>query len=575
MTRPFHASIIPVPLWFEIARLLQMRQGIVFANYIYMIKIFVCITICTGLLVACNDAPGNSDGPGKKEKKISSRNYSVTPANAYSNLFLDSNTVEKFIIEKKIPDSISRRIRSFYNSRNYEFAWFSNDGLTEQARGFWNLHNHYTSSTDDTLLDNRSLKKRMDNLVSEEDLAPSAKNNTFINTEIQLTTHFIKHTLLAYDRDYVKRKEMERFVPAKKVDAIYLADSLLQKKHKDDKYYEDVNPSYGHLKEKLADYLEIHNRGGWPHISAGKKSYKKGVTAPEVAAIKKRLQHTDGFPSADSSQVFNDTLEMAVKKFQLRHGLTADGMVSESTIAEMNVPVKKRIEQLLINMDRMRWLPQQPQGKLILVNIPAFLMHVREGDRNVFDMDVVVGKGGHDTRIFTGNLNQVVFSPYWNVPKSIVEKEILPAIAKDPGYLQKENMEITGETEGLPVVRQLPGDKNALGKVKFLFPNSFDIYFHDTPSKSLFKKDKRAFSHGCIRLSDPEKLARYLLHGQGDWNDEKIREAMNKGEEKFVKLKDPVPVLITYYTSWVENGELNFRQDIYGHDERLMKKMFI
>ncbi|HRO69706.1 MAG TPA: L,D-transpeptidase family protein [Chitinophagaceae bacterium] len=535
-----------------------------------MIRLFICLFTCTCFLIACN----NLDTTEKKGKKVSSRNFSVTPRNAYSDLFLDSNAVEKFISEKKIPDSLSRRIRSFYNSRNFEFAWFSSDGLTEQARGFWNLHNHYTSSTDDTLLENKQLQKRMDRLVAQENIAPSAKNKNFIATEIQLTLHFITHTLLAYDREYVKRKEMERFVPAKKVDAIYLADSLLKKKHKDDKYYEDVNPSYGLLKEQLAIYHNIQANGGWPGVTANKK-YKKGSSHPGIVSIKKRLQLTDGFPVADSSQVFNDTLEMAIKRFQQRHGLSADGMPGETTIHEMNVPVERRIQQILINMDRMRWLPQQAKGRMILVNIPAFILHVKDGDKNVFDMDVVVGKGGHDTRIFTGNLNQVVFSPYWNVPESIVEKEILPAIEKDPDYLEKENMEITGEKDGIPEIRQLPGEKNALGKVKFLFPNSFNIYFHDTPSKSLFKKDKRAFSHGCIRLSDPEKMAAYLLQDHPGWDAEKIREAMNKGEEKFVKLKEPVPVLITYYTAWVENGELNFREDIYGHDEQLISKMFL
>ena len=541
-----------------------------------MKKILLYLVICASLLISCNNEGNNSIGTGKKNKRISSRNYSITPSNAYSDLFLDSSAVERFINEKKIPDSIAWRIRSFYNSRNFEFAWFSSDGLTEQARGFWNLHNHYTSSTDDTTLDNKALKKRMDNLITEESLSPSAKDRTFINTELQLTSNFIQHTLLAYEADYIKRKEMERFVPASKQDAMYLADSLLKKKHKDDKYYENVNPSYGLLKEKLDTYYNIYEKGGWPVIFLKKKSYKKGMTAPEIALIKKRLQLTDDMvPEGDTSNLFNDTLERGVKKFQQRHGLKANGIVDETTLNEMNVPVSHRIQQLLINMDRMRWLPVQPQGNLITVNIPAFMLYVTDGNKKVFDMDVVVGKDGHDTRIFTGNLNQIVFSPYWNVPKSIVEKEILPAIEKSPDYLEKENMEVTGEKDGLPEIRQKPGGENALGKVKFLFPNSFNIYFHDTPSKSLFSKDKRAFSHGCIRLSDPERMANFLLRNQPQWNSEKIEKAMNSGEEKFVKLKKPVPVLIAYYTAWVdEEGQLNFREDIYGHDAQLTKKMF-
>src|SRR5689334_16141393 len=190
-------------------------------------------------------------------------------------------------------------------------------------------------------------------------------------------------------------------------------------------------------------------------------------------------------------------------------------------------------------------------------------------------MDVVVGKEGHNTMMFNGDLNQVVFSPYWNVPENIVKKEILPEMDKDKNYLEKQNMEVTGEEEGTPVIRQLPGEKNALGKVKFLFPNSFNIYFHDTPAKSLFSKDKRAYSHGCIRLSEPERMAYYLLRNDPNWPQEKIDEAMNSGNEKFVKLKDPVPVFITYYTAWVdEHGALNFREDIYDHDQHLTTKMF-
>ena len=202
-------------------------------------------------------------------------------------------------------------------------------------------------------------------------------------------------------------------------------------------------------------------------------------------------------------------------------------------------------------------------------------LHMYEGKNKVWDMAVVVGKSGHNTMMFNGDLNQIVFSPYWNVPPSIVKNEILPAMEKNPGYLASQNMEITGNSNGLPEIRQLPGNGNALGKVKFLFPNSFNIYFHDTPSKSLFERDKRAFSHGCIRLSDPDKMAEYLLRHQPEWTPERIQEAMNSDTEKYVKLKDPVPVIITYYTAWVdEAGKLNFRDDIYKHDDKLASKMF-
>ncbi len=172
-------------------------------------------------------------------------------------------------------------------------------------------------------------------------------------------------------------------------------------------------------------------------------------------------------------------------------------------------------------------------------------------------------------------MSQIVFSPYWNIPASIVKGEILPAMKKNPDYLKRQNMEIVSETDSLPVIRQLPGPQNSLGKVKFLFPNTYDIYFHDTPDKTLFKKTNRAFSHGCIRLADAEKMATYLLRNQPEWTPAKIREAMNSGKENYVKLKNPVQVVIAYFTAWIDNaGELNFRKDVYGHDKNLTKKMF-
>ncbi len=204
------------------------------------------------------------------------------------------------------------------------------------------------------------------------------------------------------------------------------------------------------------------------------------------------------------------------------------------------------------------------------------MLHVWEGKQKAFDMAVVVGKEGHSTTMFSGDMNQVVFNPYWHVPRSIVQNEILPAIAKDKNYLEKNEMEITGERNGLPVVRQLPGEKNSLGRVKFLFPNSFNIYFHDTPVKSLFERDKRAYSHGCIRLSDPVKMANYALQGLPKWTPEKIDSALTEGdEEKYIKMKESIPVLVTYYTAWVdEHNILQFREDIYGHDARMTQKMF-
>lgn len=540
-----------------------------------MKNFFLYTVLISSLFAACQNG-GNSQNESDEKKNVSKRDYSINKSNSYSDLFLDSMAMEKFIASKKIPDSLANRIRSFYNTRNYQFAWFSSNGMNEQTYAFWNLHDYVTTYDNDTSLRDKKLQKRMDALVAEENLSARSTAD-YINTELTLTEHFIKYILNNYEKGYVKRKEMERFIPFKKEDPLAAADSLLNKKHKDDKYFEDVNALYKALKDQLGKYYNIAKTGGWPQIATAKKTLKKGVSDPSIPIIKKRLQITGEMIGKDSSQVFNDTLENAVSTFQVTMGYKPDGVITAQLIKDMNVPAIERLKQILLNMGRMRWMPTEPDGRLIIVNIPEFKLHVYENKRKAWDMNVVVGKEGHNTTMFTGDLNQIVFSPYWNVPASIVQKEILPKLASNPDYLASQHMEQTGTDEnGVPKIRQLPGPDNSLGRVKFLFPNSFNIYFHDTNAKSLFEKDKRAFSHGCIRLAEPEKMAQYLLRDQPEWTTEKIEDAMNSGNERYVKLKTPVPVIITYYTAWVDdNGQLNFRDDIYSHDQTLGDKMFI
>ncbi len=504
-------------------------------------------------------------------KKVTERNYSVTKYNAYNDMFFDSLAMERYISKRQLADKkIARRIRSFYNARNYQYAWFSTNGLTEQSRFFWNQYEYAVNHLKDTTLVNSVFYKQAEKYLNQEKMTANTSDSLILNTEFGFTEHFIRYINSTYEKGYVKRKEQEKFIPIKKEDPVAMADSLLNKKHSDEKYYEKVNDMYGNLKKNLQLYHDITKAGGWSTIPSA-KTIKKGTANPSIPAIKKRLQLSLDMPGTDTSNVFTDTLELAVKKFQKRHGYKQDGVISAALIKDMNVPARERLMQVLINMDRMRWMPQQPVGNLIIVNLPEFMLHVYEGKKLLFDMVVVVGKVGNNTMMFNGDLNQIYFSPYWNIPQSIIKNEIMPAIARNPNYLASKNMERIGGN-----IRQKPGPGNALGKVKFIFPNSFNIYFHDTPSKSLFGQDKRAFSHGCIRLQEPQKMAEWLLRNDASWNTEKIVTAMNQTTEKLVKLKDPVPVFIIYYTAWVsDDGELNFRDDVYNHDGELMKKMFL
>jgi murein L,D-transpeptidase YcbB/YkuD len=255
--------------------------------------------------------------------------------------------------------------------------------------------------------------------------------------------------------------------------------------------------------------------------------------------------------------------------------MAGTGKITDTLIQSLNIPISERVRQLIINLNRAQWLPMQQDSNLIHVNIPDFMLTVFEDGNKVFEMPVVVGKEGTNTMMFTGDLNQVVFSPYWNIPASIVQREILPAMKADPDYLKKNRMEISGKNDSLPMIRQLPGEDNALGEVKFLFPNRYDIYFHDTRAKDIFKIHKRAVSNGCIRLADAEQMSNYLLRDMPAWNPQKVTEAMKSGKEQFVKLNKPVPVSITYLTAWVDpSGKLQFRDDVYGHDKKISQMMF-
>ncbi len=497
------------------------------------------------------------------------RDFSITKENAYNDIFLDSLAFEAFSEKNALEDSISENMRDFYNLRNYQFAWFDSNGLTEQALGFRSLYKFKTDSVDS------KLDRKLDNLLLRNNkIDPASKE--IVAIDLELTRRFVQYALMTFREEMLDNRQFETFIPIKKQPLLELVDSVLSKKNITTQIYANSNPYYNDLQKQLAVYREIYQKGGWRPLSQTKTKFVPGKPFPELIDLKKRLAITGELAANDTSALLTPELESAIKVFQTNYGINADGKITPVLVTTLNVPVLNRIQQLLINMERMRWMPSRKEGKLVLVNIPEFMLHITENDKHIIHMPVVVGKEGHNTTMFSDDLTEVVFSPYWNLPYSIVKNEILPSIAKNSNYLSEKNMEIVSNNDGgVPTIRQKPGPDNSLGRVKFLFPNSFSIYFHDTPAKSLFSKDDRAASHGCIRLSEPEKMATYLLNDMPDWTPEKIKEAMNSGVEKTVALKNSVPVIITYYTAWVdENKQLNFRQDAYGKDAEFAGKMF-
>ncbi len=504
--------------------------------------------------------------------KISVKDTTITKTTAITNLVLDSMYIENFIA-RNVPDEKSAQLlRNFYVSRNYQYAWFHEDGLAEQTLLFWNLRNHYLQFYKDSALFNIELNEQMQRLINGDNAyITQLKDKRYI--ELQLTRNFFQYAQYAY-MGKIEPEELQWFIPRKKLDVIALLDSLIGTKGNNQKKWEPINEQYSLLNNYLIKLAEIEKKAGWGILDK-KKIYKKGNQDSSILDFKKRLFILDYLKNIDSSIAYDNAMESAVKLAQHSFGFTENGIINTALIEALNIPVKDRIQQVLINMERMRWLPEIPDKIILVANIPAFRLHIIENKKEMSNMNIVVGKAATSTTIFTDILKYIVFSPYWNVPESITVNEILPGMKKDIHYLSSKNMEITGYSNGIPIIRQKPGGSNSLGLVKFLFPNSFNIYFHDTPSKYLFKKEKRAFSHGCIRLEKPFEFAQYLLRNDTVWTSEKIKAAMHSNKEKWVALKTPIPVLITYFTSWVDNkGMLNFRDDIYGHDAKMKERLF-
>jgi L,D-transpeptidase YcbB len=508
------------------------------------------------------------------------RDYSITAENAYSDLFLDSTAVENYISSKNIIDTAARHIRNFYAVRNYQFAWFTSEGFTEEGLSVYNIYNKSRKN----IKNNENTLERIDSLITQDSLTVSSTDSSYVQTELALTNTFVQHQNQFIHSE--NGNQLYYLIPIKKMDPLQLADSLSQKQFAssnadtastgDSASVSNVT-AYKQMQEQLQKYVSITKNGGWQPVPADLKSARKGASSPSIALLKKRLQLTGDYISNDTSQVFSDTLQVAIKDFQTRNGLKNDGLITDTLITILNVPAEQRLQQILLNLNRMQWLQKDQSENRVVVNIPEYMLHVYEGGNKAFEMQVVVGKEGSNTVMFNSNINQVVFSPYWNIPQSIVRDEIAPAMKNNPNYLKSRNMEIVNNSsnDSIPQIRQLPGAQNSLGKVKFLFPNRYDIYLHDTPEKDLFQKENRAFSHGCIRVADAEKLAQHLLKDQPEWTPEKVKQAMNAKTEQQVQVKNPVAVSITYLTAWVDaNGKLNFRNDLYGHDQQTARRMF-
>ncbi len=487
----------------------------------------------------------------------------------------------------------------FYADRDFRPAWSENKGPLPQAVALTRaIHEadreglrpeDYHIVKIDALLKEINHRRSASRTVSPE---------VFADLEILLTDAFLlygSHLLTGHVNPETIQSEW--LIKSRDEDLVRILQIALDENDIEGalNFLRPQHEGYRDLKEALLRYRKIMEMGGWPRVPRGPK-LEGGDRTPRIGVLRARLMMSGDLDPWDETdqELFDDTLEEAVRRFQERHGLKADGVVGPATLEALNVPVKERVRQIKANLERWRWLPHDLGRHYILVNIANFELDVVENGEAILTMRVVVGRRYRRTPVFTGKITHMELNPYWNIPAKIAVRDILPKIQKDPEYLARQKIRVfQGWEKGAPEIdpesidwsrinaqnlsfklRQDPGPRNALGRIKFMFPNKFRVYLHDTPAQALFQKDKRTFSSGCIRVQKPIDLAAYLLGNGREWPRENILMAIDNGETQTLRLPEPIPVHLLYWTAWVDKGgTVHFRDDIYGRDRKLSRAL--
>ncbi|WP_241499084.1 L,D-transpeptidase family protein [Rufibacter ruber] len=543
-------------------------------------RVLLMLTMVLLLLSACAKS-------GEKQQKKIARAAAQNFPQATDSVFV-VNYVKQ---EPEFKEHLSL-MKLFYRERGYKFAWFKEGALVPQAFKFVEVikqsHKEGLNPRDYLVKDLPAMFQSLEQAKND-----SSRHKLQEDIDVALTASYFNYASDFY-RGTVDPRSMDNIeweVKKNKIKLHKALQTILKERESRYPYYEfeALHPGYIRLREALKNYRLAKQEGGWPKIEGIAKTLKPNDSSQAVLALRHRILGKAA-AQANKSTLYDKELADAVKHFQIRHGLKPDGVVGGETLRVMNVPIEERIDQIIINMERWRWVPKRFEDKYIFVNIPEYALHVREKGKEVLTMKVVVGKEMHATPVFSDKLEYIVFYPFWNITPQILREEIAPAQARNPNYLASNDMELVkdignNQVEVLPAssvdwttvdenfkyrVRQRPGKKNPLGFVKFIFPNEHNVYLHDTPSDHLFNQTERGFSHGCIRIEKPFELAQYLLKDQKKWTSSAIKAAMHGGEEKYVNLSAKVPVYIVYFTSWVDdNGAIHFRDDLYGHDRDL------
>lgn len=489
----------------------------------------------------------------------------------------------------------SNHLLAFYRQHNYQPLWFRNLSPLKQVEIFEHTiaqieshglrpdYFHY-SVIEETLkrLDHRS------NETTESTVDLAARLDVLL-TDAYMA--YVSHMTGIGLSDEIQQAYWQRN-PHSENEYFTLLDQGLHNRHFE-RFLTDLPPqddNYRQLQNGLQRYRTIALAGGWPTVPPGQR-LELGVQDPRVALLRERLAKSGDLAANNGQTRFDGELDRAVHRFQQRHGLESDGIVMRQTLAALNVPAASRVRQIAVNLERRRWLPQTKPSRLVRVNVPAYQLELFEKNNKQVTMKVIVGQKKDDwqTPQINSAISHMILNPLWNVPPGIFAKEMLQDIKDDPDYLQKQNMIVVrirngqGEVDPKTIdwnqvdpdnpdirIIQKSGDHNALGKIKFIFPNPHAIYLHDTTAKYLFSRSNRTFSHGCIRVEKAMELAKYLLAETPEWPDKRFQASLATESNYRVTLDHPVDLQIVYWTAWPgDNGEIQFRPDIYGYDEQL------
>jgi murein L,D-transpeptidase YcbB/YkuD len=561
----------------------------------------IMLLICGVITFGCVPS-GQEDKPHKISTSLQAPETTLDRVSGIIRQKLSGQKTPRTVQIKNENIRVYGSLPALYQKQDYKPLWINEDGpVSETAQMVEAIRNSYKEGLNP---ENYYLKETEDTLTRVSAGSGSGKlpnAELLAELDILLSNSFLQYSSdLLYGQVAPQRIDLELVFGERPLNL----NTLLITAVKENKINETLAgllpeyPVYGRLRAALEQYRKYEAEGGWKPIPIGPK-LRKGMRGRRVMALKERLVVTGELENSYlRNDVYDEALFEAVKRYQERNGLYVDGVAGDSTIESLNVPAEELVKRIMLSMERWRMLPQNMGNKFVLVNIASYHLYAVENNRDALSMKIVVGKPKWNTPIFSEEMTHIVINPYWDIPPSIFKDDIAPLIRSDPDYMAERNIQAVGLSMDEPDtadeaevasakeayinkvltgnyrLRQNPGPSNPLGRIKFLFPNKYSVYLHDTPNRGYFQRSRRNFSHGCIRVEKPVELAEFVLSSDPRWTIERIQSAIGKGTTQTVALPVQIPVYILYFTAWAnQDGSVDFYKDVYGLDQVLQNAL--